>query len=87
MNLIDLNQRCSILIGQSRDRVELQRIVVEYNDIMGESETVTIEEDHTGLMILTGNAVNIFQIGIRYGEAMERKYLKDLGPVLREVVL
>jgi len=85
--MIDLNQRCSIVIGQSRDRVELQRIIVEYNDLMHESEAVTIEEDHTGFMILTGNALNMFQIGIRYGEAMERKYLKSLGPVVREVVL
>lgn len=85
--MIDLNQRCSIVIGQSRDRVELQRIIVEYNEFMHESEAVTLEEDHTGLMILTGNALNMFQIGIRYGEAMERKYLKDLGPVLREMVI
>jgi len=85
--MIDLNQRCSIVIGQSRDRVELQRIIVEYNDLMHESEAVTIEEDHTGFMILTGNALNMFQIGIRYGEAMERKYLKNLEPVLRDVVL
>ena len=85
--MIDLNQRCSIVIGQSRDRVGLQRIIVEYNENMHESEAVTIVEDQSGFMILTGNALNMFQIGIRYGERMERKYLKDLAPALREIVL
>ena len=85
--MIDLNQKCSIVIGQSRDRVELQRIIVEYNELMHESEAVTIEEDQSGFMILTGNALNMFQIGIRYGERMERKYLKSLEPVVREIVL
>ena len=85
--MIDLNQKCSIVIGQSRDRVELQRIIVEYNENMHESEAVTIEEDQSGFMILTGNALNMFQIGIRYGERMERKYLKELAPALREIVL
>ncbi len=82
-----LNQKCSIVIGQSRDRVELQRIIVEYNELMDESDAVTIEEDHTGVMILTGNALSMFQIGIKYGKKMERKYIKDLGPTLREIVL
>ncbi len=85
--MIDLNQKCSIVIGQSRDRVELERIIVEYNENMHESEAVTIEEDHSGFMILTGNALNMFQIGIRYGERMERKYLKSLEPVVREIIL
>lgn len=85
--MIDLNQKCRIVIGQSRDRVELERIIVEYNENMHESEAVTIEEDHSGFMILTGNALNMFQIGIRYGERMERKYLKSLEPVVREIVL
>lgn len=85
--MIDLNQKCRIVIGQSRDRVELQRIIVEYNENMHESEAVTIEEDHSGFMILTGNALNMFQIGIRYGERMERKYLKSLEPVVREIIL
>lgn len=85
--MIDLNQKCRIVIGQSRDRVELERIIVEYNENMHESEAVTIEEDHTGFMILTGNALNMFQIGIRYGERMERKYLKSLEPVVREIIL
>lgn len=85
--MIDLNQKCRIVIGQSRDRVELERIIVEYNENMHESEAVTIEEDHSGFMILTGNALNMFQIGIRYGERMERKYLKSLEPVVREIIL
>ncbi len=85
--MIDLNQKCSIVIGQSRDRVELERIIVEYNENMHESEAVTIEEGHGGFMILTGNALNMFQIGIRYGERMERKYLKSLEPVVREIIL
>jgi hypothetical protein len=84
--MMDFNQKCSVLIGQSRDRVELERIIVEYNDLMPESDTVTIEENH-GFMILTGNALNMFQIGIRYGERMERRYLKELSPALREIVL
>ena len=85
--MIDLNQKCRIVIGQSRDRVELERIIVEYNENMHELEAVTIEEDHTGFMILTGNALNMFQIGIRYGERMDRKYLKSLEPVVREIIL
>lgn len=85
--MIDLNQKCRIVIGQSRDRVELERIIVEYNENMHELEAVTIEEDHSGFMILTGNALNMFQIGIRYGERMERKYLKSLEPVVREIIL
>lgn len=85
--MIDLNQKCRIVIGQSRDKVELQRIVVEYNDNMPESEAVTIEEDNDGLTFLTGNALNMFQIGIRYGERMERKYIKSLEPALREIIL
>ena len=85
--MIDLNQKCRIVIGQSRDRVELQRIVVEYNENMPDTDVVTIEEDQDGLMFLTGNALNMFQIGIRYGERMERKYLKSLEPVVREIIL
>ena len=69
-----LNQKCSIVLGQSRERVELQRIIVEYNELMNESEALTIEKDHMGVMILTGNALSIFQIGINYGKRMERKY-------------
>ena len=85
--MIDLNQKCRIVIGQSRDKVELQRIVVEYNENMPDTDVVTIEEDQDGFMFLIGNALNMFQIGIRYGERMERKYLKSLEPALREIIL
>lgn len=88
---IDLNQPCRIVIGSSRDLIELQRVVVDYNDVMHKSDRVEIvvDIDNEGVerAILTGSALSLFQIGIRYGRAEERKYLKSLEPVVREIIL
>ena len=89
---IDLNEKCSVLVGPTRDLVELQRIVVTYNDNMPDSDHVNLglytdAEDRIVKGMLTGTAMSIFHIGIRYGEVMERKYLKDQEPAVRNLIL
>lgn len=89
---IDLNQKCSVVIEANRDLVELQRIVVTYNDNMNGTDYVEIEvyEDDEEKLVtarLIGTAMGLFQIGILYGEATERKYIKSLGTNLRDLVL
>lgn len=89
---VDLDQKCSVLVGPTRDLVELQRIVVTYNDNMPDSDHVEIDlyqdaENKIAKGMLTGTAMSIFHIGIRYGEAVERKYIKDLEPAVRNLLL
>lgn len=89
---IDLNEKCSVLMGPTRDLVELQRIVVTYNDNMPDSDHVNLglytdAEDKIVKGMLTGTAMSIFHIGVRYGEVMERKYIKDLEPAVRNILL
>lgn len=89
---VDLNEKCSVLIGPTRDLVELQRIVVTYNDNMPDSDHVEIDlyqDAETRIVkgMLTGTGMSIFHIGIRYGEVMERKYIKDLEPAVRNILL
>lgn len=86
-----LNDKVSTLISPSRDLVELQRIVIAYNDLIGESDQVQLDifpgDDGTQRAMLSGNAMGIFHIGTRMGQLEERKYLKDLGPSLREIMI
>jgi hypothetical protein len=90
---IDLDQKCSVLIGSSRDLIELQRIVVTYNEYMSEKDRVQIDiyEDSDSKVVkgmLTGTAMGIFHIGIRLGASEEKKYLQGLGPgFLRDLIL
>lgn len=86
-----LNDRVSTLIGATRDIVELQRIVIAYNDLMLESDQVQLDifpgDDGTQKALLSGTAMGIFHIGLRLGHSEERQYLKDLGPTLREIMI
>jgi hypothetical protein len=47
-----------------------------------------IEIEHDGeFTFLIGEALSLFQVGVRYGEVMERKYLKGLGSALRDIII
>ena len=85
------NDRVSTLIGPNRDLVELQRIVLHYNDMMLPEDQVQLDifpnEDGEERAILTGTGMGLFHIGTRIGKSEERKYLKDLGPSLREIMI
>ena len=86
-----LNDIVSTLVGPSRDITELQRIVIAYNDLMLEHDQVQLElfpgDDGNQRAMLSGTAMGIFHIGTRMGQSEERKYLKELGPTLREIMI
>ena len=89
---IDLDQKCSVLMGSTRDLTELQRIVVSYNEYMSERDQVRFDifDDADGKVakgLLTGNAMGIFHIGIRLGQHEERQYLKSVGSGVRDLLL
>jgi hypothetical protein len=81
----------STLIGPNRDLVELQRIVLHYNDMMLPQDQVQLDifpnEDGEERAILTGTGMGLFHIGTRLGESENKEYLKKLGPSLRNLVL
>jgi len=91
-----LNDRTILLLANSRDEDRLMRAVITVNENLYENEimaderiimtTVRNANDEILRYELEGTALDFFQVGLRYGRAEERDFVKNLGPALREVM-
>jgi hypothetical protein len=89
--------RTILLLANSRDENRLMRAVMTVNDNLYENyiwaderiimTTVRNAYDEIVRYEIEGTALDFFQIGLRYGRAEEMDYVKNLGPVLREIML
>lgn len=91
-----LNDRTILLLAKTRDEDRLMRAVITVNENLYENEimaddriimtTVRNANDEILRYELEGTALDFFQVGLRYGRAEERDFVKNLGPALREVM-
>ena len=89
--------RTILLLANSRDENRLMRAVITVNDNLYENEMMADERivmntvrnayDEIVRYEIEGTPIDFFQVGLRYGRAEERDYVKNLGPVLREMML
>lgn len=74
------NQRTSILVANTRSLINLTRAVDKINDLTLENpvELNLVHNPETGALEhyeLTGSALDLFQVGLRYGAFEERNHL------------
>lgn len=91
-----LNERTILLLANSRDEDRLMRAVITVNENLYENEimaderiimtTVRNANDEIERYEIEGTPLDFFQVGLRYGRAEERDFVKNLGPALREVM-
>lgn len=91
-----LNDRTILLLAKTRDEDRLMRAVITVNENLYENEimaddriimtTVRNANDEILRYELEGTALDFFQVGLRYGRAEERDFIKNLSPALREVM-
>lgn len=91
-----LNDRTILLLANSRDEDRLMRAVITVNENLYENEimaddriimtTVRNAQNEIERYEIEGTPLDFFQIGLRYGRAEERDFVKNLGPALREVM-
>ena len=89
--------RTILLLANSRDENRLMRAVITVNDNLYENEMMADERivmntvrnayDEIVRYEIEGTPIHCFQVGLRYGRAEERDYVKNLGPILREMML
>lgn len=89
--------RTILLLANSRDENRLMRAVITVNDNLYENEMMADERivmntvrnayDEIVRYEIEGTPIDFFQVGLRYGRAEERDYVKNLGPILREMML
>jgi hypothetical protein len=87
-----LSVQAATVISTSRDLVELQRLVINYNENMLEEDHVQLDiypTDDTQLVagVLKGRPMGLFHIGMRLGAYEEKKYIKGLGKTMRDILL
>lgn len=92
-----LKDRTILLLTGTRNENHLMRAVMTVNENLYEQEwqaeeriimtTVRNADNEIVRYELEGSPLDFFQIGLRYGRAEEKEYLKNLGPALREIVL
>lgn len=92
--LIDapLSVQAATIISTTRDLVELQRLVINYNEKMLEEDHVQLDiypTDESQLVagVLKGRPMGLFHIGMRLGAYEEKKYLKEMNKTLRDILL
>ena len=91
-----LNDRTILLLANTRDEDRLMRAVITVNENLYENEimaddriimtTVRNAQNEIERYEIEGTPLDFFQVGLRYGRAEERDYVKNLGPALREVM-
>lgn len=91
-----LNDRTILLLANTRDEDRLMRAVITVNENLYENEimaddriimtTVRNANDEIERYEIEGTPLDFFQVGLRYGRAEERDFVKNLGPALREVM-
>ena len=89
--------RTILLLANSRDENRLMRAVITVNGNLYENEMMADERivmntvrnayDEIVRYEIEGTPIDFFQVGLRYGRAEERDYVKNLGPILREMML
>ena len=89
--------RTILLLANSRDENRLMRAVITVNDNLYENEMMADERivmntvrnayDEIVRYEIEGTPIDFFQVGLRYGRAEERDYVRHLGPILREMML
>ena len=89
--------RTILLLANSRDENRLMRAVITVNENLYENEMMADERivmntvrnayDEIVRYEIEGTPIDFFQVGLRYGRAEERDYVKNLGPILREMML
>ena len=87
-----MNVECATIISTTRDLVELQRLVINYNENMLEEDHVHLDiypSDDTQIVagVLRGRPMGLFHIGLRLGAKEERAYIKGLNKSMRDVLL
>ena len=90
-----LNDRTILLLAKTRDEDRLMRAVITVNENLYENEimaderiimtTVRNANDEIERYEIEGTPLDFFQVGLRYGRAEERDFIKNLSPALREV--
>lgn len=87
-----MNVQCATVISTTRDLVELQRIVINYNENMVGEDQVQLDiypSDDSQLIagVLKGKPMGLFHVGLRLGAKEERDYIKGLGKTMRDILL
>lgn len=90
------NDRTILLISSTRDENRLMRAVMTVNENLYDSEvladdrivmtTVRDSQDDILRYEIEGTPLDFFQIGLRYGRAEERDFIKGISPAVREIM-
>ena len=90
------NDRTILLISSTRDENRLMRAVMTVNENLYDSEvladdrivmtTVRDAQDDIVRYEIEGTPLDFFQIGLRYGRAEERDFIKGISPAVREIM-